>query len=133
MTLSSFRAQPRRGHLERLKKVIGYLSKMNNGAIRICTEMPDISDAVIERYDWAKTVYAGSKEEIPLTFQRLKGNLSNLSHMLIPISVTTFLMVKLSRVFCTLLIRHHLIGILRNKQRQKSLRSVQRNLLQGPL
>ena len=73
MTLSSFRAQPRRGHLERIKKVIGYLSKMNNGAIRIRTEMPDISDAVIERYDWSKTVYAGSEEEIPHDIPTPKG------------------------------------------------------------
>ena len=73
MTLSSFRAQPGRGHLERIKKVIGYLSKMNNGAIRIRTEMPDISDAVIKRYDWSKTVYAGSEEEIPHDIPTPKG------------------------------------------------------------
>ena len=55
-TLSSFRAKPRRGHLDRIKRVIGYLSKMCDSAIRIRTDMPDVSDAVIERYDWSKTV-----------------------------------------------------------------------------
>jgi len=35
--------------------------------------MPDISDAVIERYDWSKTVYAGSEEEIPHDIPTPKG------------------------------------------------------------
>ena len=73
MTLSSFHAQPRRGHLDRIKKLIGYLLKMDCGAIRICTEMPDNSDGVIERYDWSKTVYAGSEEEIPHDIPTPKG------------------------------------------------------------
>ena len=35
--------------------------------------MPDISDAVIERHDWSKTVYAGSEEEIPHDIPTPKG------------------------------------------------------------
>ena len=72
-TLSSFRAKPRRGHLDRIKRVIGYLSKMCDSAIRIRTDMPDVSDAVINRYDWSKTVYAGAKEEVPHNIPEPKG------------------------------------------------------------
>ena len=60
---------------------------MNNGAIRIRTDMPDISDAVIERYDWSKTVYAGSEEEFHMTFQNQKVNQT---------LCTTFLMGRLA-------------------------------------
>ena len=35
MTMSSFRASPREGHLERLKRIYGYLSKMRHAIIRI--------------------------------------------------------------------------------------------------
>ena len=73
MTLSSFRAQPRQGHLDRIKRVIGYLAKMKGSAIRIRTAMPDISDAAIERYDWSRTVYAGAKEETPHNMPAPKG------------------------------------------------------------
>ena len=132
MTLSSFRAQPKRGHLDRIKKVIRYLLKMDREAIRICTEMPDNSDGVIERYDWSKTVYAGSEEEIPHDIPTLKGKPVRLvTYVMILILITTFLMVKLPRASCTLLIKHHLTGILRSKQQQKLLHSVQRNLQQG--
>ena len=117
MTLSSFRAQPKRGHLDRIKKVIRYLLKMDREAIRICTEMPDNSDGVIERYDWSKTVYAGSEEEIPHDIPTLKGKPVRLvTYVMILILITTFLMVKLPRASCALLIKHHLTGILRSKQ-----------------
>ena len=32
---------------------------MNDPAILICTDMPDLSNVAIERYDWSKTAYAG--------------------------------------------------------------------------
>ena len=35
--------------------------------------MPDVSDAMIERYDWSKTVYAGAKEEVPHNIPKPKG------------------------------------------------------------
>ena len=43
MTMSSFRSQPREGHLERLKRIIGYLSKFRHFKIRFQTDEPDIS------------------------------------------------------------------------------------------
>jgi len=41
MTLSPFHACPRQGHLDRVKRVIGYLSKFKHGVIHICTDKPD--------------------------------------------------------------------------------------------
>ncbi len=65
MTMSRFRAAPREGHLERVKRIIGYLSKMRDAVIRINTEEPDYSHIPDRIYDWEHTVYAGAKEEIP--------------------------------------------------------------------
>jgi len=72
MTLSSFHAKPRRGHLDRIKRVIGYLSKMDRGAICIRTYMPDVSDAEINRYDWSKTVHRRCKGESTSQHSRIK-------------------------------------------------------------
>ena len=56
MTLSGFRIAPRRGHLDRAKRVYGYLSKMRHAAIRVRTDEPDYSDIPDFDYDWSKTV-----------------------------------------------------------------------------
>ena len=43
-TLSSFRSAPRRGHLDRAKRVCCYLAKMKHAAIRFRFGKPDYSD-----------------------------------------------------------------------------------------
>ena len=65
MTMSSFRAAPRKGHLDRVKKIFGYISKMRHGAIRIRVGEPDYSDLPHLDQDWARSVYGNTKEEIP--------------------------------------------------------------------
>jgi hypothetical protein len=65
MMMSAFRSAPRKGHLDRVKRICGYLSKMRHSAIRICTEEPDYSDIPRTEYDWEFSVYRGAKEEIP--------------------------------------------------------------------
>ena len=65
MTLSGFRVAPRKGHLDRVKRVYGYLSKMRHATIRIRTEEPDYSDIPDVQYDWARTVYGEVKEMLP--------------------------------------------------------------------
>jgi hypothetical protein len=44
MTMSSFRASPRRGHLERVKGMVGYLSKFRFAELCILTDEIDFSD-----------------------------------------------------------------------------------------
>ena len=65
MTLSSFRVAPRVGHLDRLKRIIGYLCKMKNGAIRFRTKLPDYSQIPIKDYDWQQSVYGNVQELVP--------------------------------------------------------------------
>ena len=66
MTLSSFRAMPRRGHLDRVKRIFGYLSKMRHAAIRIRTQIPEsLGELPKPYYDWSRTVYGDLKEIIP--------------------------------------------------------------------
>ena len=73
MTMSSYRTAPRIGHLERLKRVTGYLVKMRQGAIRIRTEKPDYSQVPNPDYDWTRTVYGNVSEELPKDAPEPKG------------------------------------------------------------
>jgi hypothetical protein len=65
MTMSRFRAMPKRGHFDRLKRMAGYLYKMVNGTIRVRTDKPDYSGIPEVHYDWEDTIYKGAKEEVP--------------------------------------------------------------------
>jgi hypothetical protein len=65
MTLSSFRALPRQGHLERAKRVVSYLYRFKFAKIRFRTHEPDFSDLVVPDHDWSDTVYGNVKEDLP--------------------------------------------------------------------
>ena len=73
MTMSSYRVAPRAGHLDRLKRICGYLSKMRHRFIRIRTAEPDFSDLPKKEYDWARTVYGDVTEEMPRDAPTPKG------------------------------------------------------------
>ena len=81
MSLSSFRVAPRVGHLERLKRITGYLCKMKDGAIRIRTAEPDYSQLPNREFDWERTVYGGAKEHVPKDAPTPKGK---------PVVLTTY-------------------------------------------
>ena len=65
MSMSSFRSAPRVGHLERVKRICGYLSKMKHATIRMRVHEPDYSDIPETSYDWCNTVYGAVHEAIP--------------------------------------------------------------------
>ena len=65
MTLSRFRCAPRVGHLDRVKRIFGYIAKFPNATIRIRTSPPDYSDLPYKDHDWSYTCYAGAKECVP--------------------------------------------------------------------
>ena len=65
MSLSRFRAQPRKGHLDRAKRIVGYLLFLPDGAIRFRTGKPDFSSLKAQEYDWTRSVYSGACEQIP--------------------------------------------------------------------
>jgi hypothetical protein len=64
ITMSAFRSAPIKGHLNQVKRICGYLSKMRHSAIPIRTEEPDYSDIPRTEYDWEFSVYRGAKEEL---------------------------------------------------------------------
>ena len=80
MTLSRFRAAPRQGHMDRVKRIFGYLSKMRHGVIRIRTEKPDFSGFPEKVYDWENTCYRGAKEVKPHDAPRPLGKSVVTSH-----------------------------------------------------
>jgi hypothetical protein len=65
MTLSRYRAAPRQGHMDRLKRIYGYVRNHPNALIRVRTEMPDLSDIQVPEYNWEYSVYGNVTEEIP--------------------------------------------------------------------
>ena len=65
MTLSSFQAQPQCSHLEHVKCIYGYLYKLRNAQICMCTQELDYSDAPEEEYDLSKLVYTDISELVP--------------------------------------------------------------------
>jgi hypothetical protein len=75
MTMSAFRSAARKGHLDRIKQICGYLSKIRRSAIRIHTEEPDYSDIPRTEYDWEFSVYRGTRIEIPKDSPKPLGKL----------------------------------------------------------
>ena len=65
MTLGRFRTAPREGHLDRVKRIVGYLKKHPDAAIRFRTGRPAHADVEIPNYSWLQTVYGDMKEELP--------------------------------------------------------------------
>ena len=65
MTVSRFRAAPRIGHLDRVKRIYGYVSKMKHAVVRIRTKEPDYSDIPETQHNWKYAVYRGAKEDLP--------------------------------------------------------------------
>jgi hypothetical protein len=73
-TMSSFRVAPRQGHLDRLKRMYGYLRKNPDGAIRFRTGIPDHeSHNIPKTYDWIDSVYGSHNEELPPDMPVPKG------------------------------------------------------------
>jgi hypothetical protein len=64
-SLSRFRSLPRKGHMDRAKRVVGYLARMKHGAIRFRTEEPDYSAIPDPEYEWDFSVYGDVEEDIP--------------------------------------------------------------------
>jgi hypothetical protein len=62
MTMSGFYIAPRIGHLKRLRRIYGYLSKMRFASIHVRAEEPDFSNVPDHQYDWMYTVYGNTKE-----------------------------------------------------------------------
>lgn len=64
-TMSKFRVAPRKGHLERLKRMFGYVVFTRDAALRVRTGIPDLSAFPNQQHEWAYTVYGKVREQIP--------------------------------------------------------------------
>jgi Reverse transcriptase (RNA-dependent DNA polymerase) len=80
MTLSSFRVAPRTGHLERVKRVYGYISQFKDAAIRFRTDEPDYSDLPEHNFDWMSSVYGDDSEPIPHDIPEPLGKHVRITH-----------------------------------------------------
>lgn len=80
MTMSSFRVAPRQGHMERVKRIVAYLLKMSQSALRFRTARPDYSSLVFPINDWCRSVYGDVKEDVPTNVPKPLGNRVTLSH-----------------------------------------------------
>ena len=73
VTLSSFRARPREGHLDKARQLVSYLTKFKHTRIRIRTEEPDFSSMPITPYDWEESVCGKVTELLPEDSPEPKG------------------------------------------------------------
>ena len=78
--MSSFRAAPRKGHLERVKRIYSYITKMKHATIRVRTEEPDFSGLPSEPYVWDYSVYGNVQEDIPKDAPEPLGNYVSTTH-----------------------------------------------------
>jgi hypothetical protein len=80
MTMSGFCIAPRVGHLNRFKKIYGYLLKIKQTSIRVRTEEPDFSDLPDNVHDWTYSVYGNVEEFLPVGAPEPLGKHVTLSH-----------------------------------------------------
>ena len=67
MCMSRFRAQPRKGHLQAVARIFGFLENYRSASIKFRTDVPDYSTVENEQaseFDW-EYVYGKTKELIP--------------------------------------------------------------------
>jgi len=67
MSMSRFRAQPRKGHVMAVARIFGYLSNYKTASIKFRTEIPDYSKFIQEQetdFDWSY-IYGKVKELVP--------------------------------------------------------------------
>jgi hypothetical protein len=92
ISLSRFRVSPRIGHLERLRRIYGYLRKYPDGAIRFQTGIPDYDIPISANADWTRTVYGEVSEELPKDMPVPKGK---------PVRTSTFMDANLYHCLVT--------------------------------
>ena len=64
-TMSRFRAAPRQGYMDRLKRIYSYAIRTKDYTIRFRTEQPDYSFLPDQDFDWAYSVYGNVHEILP--------------------------------------------------------------------
>jgi hypothetical protein len=114
--MGSFCTAPRVGHLERMKRIYGYLMRFKTGTIRIRTGTPDFSDLKYEQHDWSRSIYTGVKELIPDNTLEPKGKPVRLYSYADANLTTTRPMVELSQWYYTSSTRPRSTGSRRHRR-----------------
>jgi hypothetical protein len=74
MTMLRFYSALRQGHLDRLRRIYGYLKKFLSADIRVWTLVPDLGNLLDQDFDWWYTVYGNVHELIPTDAPEPLGN-----------------------------------------------------------
>jgi hypothetical protein len=74
MTMSRFRQCPHIGHLDRLKRIYGYLRKYKHGVIRVRVGLPALEEVPDIEYNWMNTVYGKVQALMPHDMPEPLGN-----------------------------------------------------------
>ena len=61
-TMSRFRAAPRQGHMDRIKRIYSYAIRTKDYVIRFRTDQPDYSFLPDQDFDWTYSVYGNDQE-----------------------------------------------------------------------
>ena len=64
-TMSRSRAAPRKGHMDRLKRIYSYAIRTKDYAIRFRTDQPDYSFIPDQDFDWIYSLYGIVQEILP--------------------------------------------------------------------
>ena len=81
MSLSSFRAQPRKGHIKRVKRIYGYINRFKLFDLKFRTEEPEMSHFDNKtNFDWSKSIYGDHSEELPDNAPKPLGKRVTLTH-----------------------------------------------------
>ena len=80
MTLSSFRAKPRVGHLMQAKQMVGYLYSFWGAALRFRTHEPDYSGIPEPVHEWDYSVYGNVEEYVPSDIPEPLGKYVRMTH-----------------------------------------------------
>ena len=75
MTLSRFCVEPRIGHMDKIKRIYGYLRKFSDAAIRFRMHIPDNKEIFgeIRDHEWMHTLYGEAKDEFTEEGPKPKG------------------------------------------------------------
>ena len=68
-TMSRFRAAPRQGHMDRLKRIYSYAIRTKDYAVRFRTDQPDYSFLPDQDFDWTYLYMVMSKRSFLMTCQ----------------------------------------------------------------
>ena len=63
--MSRFRAAPRQGHMDRLKRIYAYAIRTKDYAVRFISDQPDYSFLPEQNFDWTYSVYGDVHEILP--------------------------------------------------------------------